>query len=46
MHLLAIGIELLTSSLLPAIVELANDQQWRIRLAIADLFPALAKELV
>merc|ERR1712000_609494 len=31
-----IGIELLSQSLLPAIVELAEDRQWRVRLAIIE----------
>lgn len=38
--------ELLSQSLLPAIVELAEDKQWRVRLAIIDHIPLLAKQLV
>jgi len=40
-----IGIELLSQSLLPAIVELAEDKQWRVRLAIIEYIPLLAKQL-
>ncbi|RUS24687.1 complex between Pp2a-specific methylesterase Pme-1 and Pp2a core enzyme [Jimgerdemannia flammicorona] len=40
-----IGIELLSQSLLPAIVELAEDKQWRVRLAIIDYIPLLASQL-
>ena len=38
--------ELLSQSLLPAILELAVDPRWRVRLAIIDYMPALAKQLV
>jgi len=41
-----IGIELLSQSLLPAIVELAEDKQWRVRLAIIEHIPLLASQLV
>ena len=41
-----IGIELLSQSLLPAIVELAEDKQWRVRLAIIENVPLLATQLV
>jgi serine/threonine-protein phosphatase 2A regulatory subunit A len=41
-----IGIELLSQSLLPAIVELAEDKQWRVRLAIIENIPLLASQLV
>lgn len=41
-----IGVELLSQSLLPAIVELAEDKQWRVRLAIIEFMPLLAKQLV
>lgn len=40
-----IGIELLSQSLLPAIVELAEDKQWRVRLAIIEYIPLLASQL-
>jgi len=40
-----IGIELLSQSLLPAIVQLAEDKQWRVRLAIIEYIPLLAKQL-
>eukprot|EP00741_Cyanophora_paradoxa_P019853 tig00000217_g19161.t1 len=35
----------LSSSLLPAIMELAEDKQWRVRLAIIEYIPLLAKQL-
>lgn len=37
--------ELLSQSLLPAIVELAEDKQWRVRLAIIEYIPLLATQL-
>jgi serine/threonine-protein phosphatase 2A regulatory subunit A len=40
-----IGIELLSQSLLPAIVQLAEDKQWRVRLAIIEYVPLLASQL-
>jgi serine/threonine-protein phosphatase 2A regulatory subunit A len=40
-----IGIELLSQALLPAIVELAGDKNWRVRLAIISQIPLLAKQL-
>ena len=40
-----IGVELLSQSLLPAIVDLAQDHKWRVRLAIIDHIPMLAKQL-
>jgi serine/threonine-protein phosphatase 2A regulatory subunit A len=36
---------LLSQSLLPAIIDLAEDSKWRIRLAIIDHIPALAAQL-
>jgi serine/threonine-protein phosphatase 2A regulatory subunit A len=42
---LVIGIELLSQSLLPAIVELAEDKNWRVRQAIIEYIPLLAKQL-
>uniref|UniRef100_A0A6N2MXQ9 Phosphatase PP2A regulatory subunit A/Splicing factor 3B subunit 1-like HEAT repeat domain-containing protein n=1 Tax=Salix viminalis TaxID=40686 RepID=A0A6N2MXQ9_SALVM len=36
-----IGIDLLSQSLLPAIVELAEDRHWRVRLAIIEYIPLL-----
>jgi len=41
-----IGIEPLSQSLLPAIMELAEERQWRVRLAIIENIPLLAKQLV
>lgn len=35
-----IGIRQLSQSLLPAIVELAEDAKWRVRLAIIEYMPA------
>jgi serine/threonine-protein phosphatase 2A regulatory subunit A len=43
--LTVIGIELLSQSLLPAIVQLAEDKQWRVRLAIIEYVPLLASQL-
>ena len=40
-----IGIDLLSQSLLPAIVTLAEDKQWRVRLAIIEYIPLLASQL-
>ncbi|EEP77182.1 protein phosphatase PP2A regulatory subunit A [Uncinocarpus reesii 1704] len=40
-----IGIELLSQSLLPAISQLAEDKQWRVRLAIIEYIPLLASQL-
>lgn len=40
-----IGIDLLSQSLLPAIVELAEDRHWRVRLAIIEYIPLLASQL-
>src|SRR6201995_5544998 len=42
---IVIGIELLSQSLLPAIVQLAEDKQWRVRLAIIEYVPLLASQL-
>ena len=45
-HLSAvIGIELLSESLLPAVVELAEDKSWRVRQAIIEYMPLLATQL-
>lgn len=35
----------MSQNLLPAIVELAEDKQWRVRLAIIDYIPLLASQL-
>ncbi|KAI4379157.1 hypothetical protein MLD38_005491 [Melastoma candidum] len=43
--MLVIGIDLLLQSLLPAIVELAEDRHWRVRLAIIEYIPLLASQL-
>jgi serine/threonine-protein phosphatase 2A regulatory subunit A len=40
-----IGIDLLVESLLPAIVELAEDKSWRVRQAIIEYIPLLANQL-
>uniref|UniRef100_A0A2K6PR16 Protein phosphatase 2 scaffold subunit Abeta n=1 Tax=Rhinopithecus roxellana TaxID=61622 RepID=A0A2K6PR16_RHIRO len=40
-----IGIHQLSQSLLPAIVELAEDAKWRVRLAIIEYMPLLAGQL-
>lgn len=41
-----IGVQLLSASLLPAIVDLAEDKKWRVRLAIIEHTPVLAIQLV
>ena len=41
-----IGISQLTETLLPAILELAEDKKWRVRLAIIEYMPLLAEQLV
>lgn len=43
--IIVIGIELLSQSLLPAIVQLAEDKQWRVRLAIIEYIPLLGSQL-
>lgn len=40
-----VSVDLLSQSLLPAIVDLAEDGKWRVRLAIIELIPILAKHL-
>lgn len=40
-----IGVELLSQSLLPAIVELSEDKSWRVRLAIIEFIPLISKQL-
>lgn len=42
---IVIGIQLLAESLLPAIVELAEDKSWRVRQAIIEYIPLLATQL-
>ena len=41
-----VGIQPLADSLLPAIVRLAEDREWRVRLAIIKYMPLIAKQLV
>lgn len=41
-----IGIEQLSASLLPAIVALAEDRQWRVRQTIIQYIPELSAHLV
>ncbi|THH17009.1 hypothetical protein EW146_g3728 [Bondarzewia mesenterica] len=43
--LVVIGIQFLAESLLPAIVELAEDKSWRVRQAIIEYIPLLATQL-
>ncbi len=40
-----IGVELLSQSLLPAIIDLAEDSKWRVRFAIIEHIPKLADQL-
>ena len=42
---IVIGIEYLSESLLPAIMELAEDKSWRVRQAIIEYIPLLANQL-
>ncbi len=39
-----VGLELLSQSLLPAIVELATDKKWRVRLAICGHLPTVTPQ--
>lgn len=41
-----VGISDLTSSLLPAIIKLVEDKQWRVRQTIIEYIPDLAMHLV
>lgn len=43
--LVVVGVEPLTLSLLPAILELSEDKQWRVRLQIIEYIPLVAKQL-
>ena len=40
-----VGVELLSQSLLPAVVDLSEDPKWRVRLAIIEHIPMLAEQL-
>ena len=40
-----IGVELLSQSLLPAIIDLSEDSKWRVRVAIIEHIPMLAEKL-
>jgi len=40
-----VGVDLLSQSLLPAIVDLAEDAKWRVRLAVIGHIPKLAQHL-
>ena len=44
-RLVVIGIDRLSQALLPAIMELAEDKQWRVRQAIIEYIPLLAAQL-
>ena len=41
-----IGVHLMSAALVPAIVDLAEDKKWRVRLAIIEHTPVLAIQLV
>lgn len=43
--MIVIGIDRLSQALLPAIMELAEDKQWRVRQAIIEYIPLLATQL-
>eukprot|EP01051_Picozoa_sp_SAG22_P007771 SAG22_NODE_559_length_9115_cov_4.969720_5_plen_247_part_00 len=40
-----IGVEQLSHSILPAVIELAEDKQWRVRQAVSEYMPLLARQL-
>lgn len=40
-----IGVDLLNQALLPSIIDLAEDSKWRVRYAIIELIPKLARNL-
>lgn len=40
-----IGVEQLSHSILPAVIELAEDKQWRVRQAVIEYMPLLARQL-
>ena len=40
-----LGIENLAQSIIPALSELGQDKNWRIKLSVVDLFPILGKQL-
>lgn len=40
-----IGIENLSQSIIPALTELSQDKNWRIKLSVVEQFPVLAKQL-
>ena len=40
-----IGIENLSQSIIPALTELSQDKNWRIKLSVIKEFPTLAKQL-
>ena len=40
-----IGIENLSQSIIPALTELSQDKNWRIKFSVVELFPTLAKQL-
>ncbi|KAF7722403.1 hypothetical protein EC973_003179 [Apophysomyces ossiformis] len=42
---IVIGVESMSQSLLPAITELSEDKQWRVRLRIIEYIPLVAKQL-
>ena len=40
-----LGIENLSQSIIPALTELSQDKNWRIKLSVVELFPILARQL-
>lgn len=40
-----IGVKILSESLLPAIIQLSHDKQWRVRMAMIEFMPLLANQL-
>jgi serine/threonine-protein phosphatase 2A regulatory subunit A len=41
-----VGVDVFTQSLMPAVQSLASDPNWRVRLAIVENVPSVAKQLV
>lgn len=40
-----LGIENLSQSIIPALTELSQDKNWRIKLSVIEQFPIMAKQL-
>lgn len=42
---MVLGIENLSQSIIPALTELSQDKNWRIKLSVVELFPTLGRQL-